>query len=265
MPLSPQALARCTAALGLCLPAPAQTPPPATQPPAVVVHSPRPPALLGRDTVFLDPAHGGDDTGAHLPDGALEKDLTLAFATRLRSQLSALGLSTLLAREDPSTSLGAASQNTPAPQPPTPDGRAGLANHLHPFACLVLHATGAGSGVHVITAALQPPSTPPDPGTPIPWDSAQLDFLPQSERLATSITEALSRAGLPATRGRAVIRPLISLTCPAVLVELAPLARSSPDDPAYQARAAQGIAATLLLFHNTADSTPSSAAAAPTQ
>lgn len=53
--------------------------------------------------VVLDPGHGGKDTGAIGPDGAKEKDLTLAMAKRLRVHLEALGLEVLLTREDDRT------------------------------------------------------------------------------------------------------------------------------------------------------------------
>lgn len=53
--------------------------------------------------VVLDPGHGGKDTGAIGPDGAKEKELTLAMAKRLRAHLEALGLEVLLTREDDRT------------------------------------------------------------------------------------------------------------------------------------------------------------------
>ncbi len=249
-------------------PTPAPTQPqqqPQTQGQPITPRAPRPaPAPPGRLTVFLDPAHGGDDPGARLPDGSVEKDITLDLATRLRAQITSLGLATLLTRD---ADTAPPTPNQPNPALPTPDQRAGLANHAHPFACIILHATGSGTGIHVITANLQPtPSSdlPDSPAAPLPWDSAQLDSLPQSERLATSLTDALTHAGLSATRGRAVIRPLISLTCPAVLLEFAPLSRTTgPRDASYQARAAQAIATTLLLWHNLSDPAPTSTNATP--
>lgn len=53
--------------------------------------------------VVLDPGHGGKDTGAIGPDGAKEKDLTLAMAKKLRSHLEEMGLEVLLTREDDRT------------------------------------------------------------------------------------------------------------------------------------------------------------------
>ena len=57
-------------------------------------------APTGRDrrqTVFVDPGHGGPDPGAVGP-GALEKDLALAVALKLRDQLVAAGYRVVLAR-----------------------------------------------------------------------------------------------------------------------------------------------------------------------
>src|SRR5580692_8666548 len=47
----------------------------------------------------VDPSHGGDERGASLTDQLAEKDVTLAFARRLRQELEARGLATLLLRD----------------------------------------------------------------------------------------------------------------------------------------------------------------------
>ena len=244
---------RHLALLTLLLPAAAQTP---VQPPAPAAPKP----TLNHVVVFLDPAHGGDDPGVRLITSAgeplLEKDLTLALASRLRSQLASFGLTVLATREPEAP--GAA-----APAAPTPDQRAGLANHVHPFACIVLHATGTGSGVHLITSAL-PFSASSDTPALIPWDSAQAGFLPQSDRLAGELSTAIARAGIPVHSSRATLRPLDSLTCPAVLIELAPLPSTSLADSSYQARVAQAVATALLFWRGHAEPDLPSAAADPT-
>ena len=48
----------------------------------------------------------------------------------------------------------------------------------------------------------------------IPWDSAQAGFLSQSDRLATELSTAIARTGIPVHSSRATLRPLDSLTCP---------------------------------------------------
>ncbi|WP_174243133.1 N-acetylmuramoyl-L-alanine amidase, partial [Granulicella sp. L60] len=114
-----------------------------------------------RTTILLDPAHGGPDPGAHLTDQLPEKSFTLAFATRLRAILSISGFAVISTRDaDPTV-------------PFTTDQRADIANHAHPTACLILHATSSGSGVHIITSTLTPPDDPDSPHAAIPWDTAQ--------------------------------------------------------------------------------------------
>src|SRR5271155_5320660 len=64
-------------------------------PPAVVRPAPR-------FAVVIDAAHGGADGGARLSDHLLEKDLVLTLSVRLRSMLSAHGISVVTTRESDS-------------------------------------------------------------------------------------------------------------------------------------------------------------------
>jgi len=51
--------------------------------------------------VVIDPGHGGEDTGAVGPTGALEKDITLSLAHRLSAGITArTGCSVVLTRDD---------------------------------------------------------------------------------------------------------------------------------------------------------------------
>jgi N-acetylmuramoyl-L-alanine amidase len=56
----------------------------ATPPPAAVSDADKP-------TIVLDPGHGGIDTGAKGRNGAIEKEITLAFAKILKARLDATG------------------------------------------------------------------------------------------------------------------------------------------------------------------------------
>lgn len=207
--------------------APATTPPPA--PP-----TPRPPRVL----IFLDPAHGGIDTGARLGGNVLEKDITLAISFRLRSLLSARGFIVITTRE------------ADAGTPPTPDQRAEIANHANSLACLLVHATASGNGIHIFNSSLAPAATRRNAF--LPWDAAQAPFIDRSIRLAAEMHSAFDRARIPVTLGRTYLRPLDNLTCPAVAVEIAPLAAAGGEDamevsnPAYQQRAAEAIAWALM-------------------
>lgn len=190
--------------------------------------------------VLLDPAHGGPDPGAHLPNNVLEKDVTLAFAARLRAALAAANFAVISTRDaDPATAF-------------PPDQRAGIANHAHPSACFILHATDSGTGVHLVTSAL--PAAAEQPRI-IPWDTAQAAFIYQSLALANDLVAALTSAKIPALPTQATLRPLDNLTCPAIAIEIAPL--DGPDsshtlvtDPTYQQHIAQAIASALTTWRD---------------
>jgi N-acetylmuramoyl-L-alanine amidase len=196
-----------------------------------------------RVTILLDPAHGGSDPGAHLAPDALEKDINLAFAQRLRTGLVAQGFNVVLTREPDQ------------PDAPTPDQRAETANHAHPIACLILHSTAAGHGVHLFTSSLIP-LTIVDEIKPIqPWETAQAAAIPQSLRLVNELASAFNSAHLPLLISRASIRPIDSLTCPAVALEIAPLPGSGTSDTptpatdaAYQQTVADAVANALVSW-----------------
>jgi N-acetylmuramoyl-L-alanine amidase len=200
-------------------------------------------AQQSRTIILIDPAHGGPDTGAHLPNNVLEKDITLAFATRLRAALGSSGFTVIATRDtDPAV-------------PFTSDQRAEIVNHAHPSACLTLHATSSGTGVHIVTSALTPPADIDDPHAPIPWDTAQAASTPQSLTLANQIGLALQRAKLPVILSRATLRPLDNFACPAVAIEIAPLSQedSNPkpvSDAAYQQNIAKAIAAAITTWRS---------------
>jgi N-acetylmuramoyl-L-alanine amidase len=228
----------------------APTAPPAAAPltSKAAVQAPSAPAQglipLNRLTVVLDPAHGGVDSGSRIGDSIHEKDVTLAFAFKLRSLLLARGFAVVLTRD----------ADTPA-QPSTNgtaltlDDRAGIANHAHPAACLLLHATGAGTGVHLYSSELEPTGGVPPT---IPWLLAQAAWVPQSRLLSQQIATALRRANIPLVKSTASVRPVDSLTCPALVVELAP----QTDDPDsinyadYQQQVANAIAAPLVFWRD---------------
>jgi N-acetylmuramoyl-L-alanine amidase len=201
---------------------------------AAVAQQPTP-----RTLILIDPAHGGPDPGAKLTDTLSEKSFTMAFGARLRAILTTSGFSVISTHEsDPTVTF-------------TTDQRAEIANHAHPTACLVLHATDSGNGVHIISSELPPPddSYDPDAHHPIPWNTAQAASIPQSLALANQIGVALNHVKLPVLVTRASIRPLDNLTCPAIAIEIAPLTHDDDTTPVtdanYQQQIAQAIAAGL--------------------
>jgi N-acetylmuramoyl-L-alanine amidase len=198
------------------------------------------PGPFNRTVVVLDPAHGGGDTGARINDQIVEKDIDLALAFRLRSLLSARGFNVIMTRD----SDGAAA--TPAP-PLSLDDRAGIANRARPVACLLLHATASGAGVHLYTSELDPT---PGEAVPAAWLTAQAAWVAQSQRLASQMGAAIGRAKIPLVVSRASVRPVDSLTCPALVIELAPNGSdaSTLNDTAYQQRVAEALADALVLW-----------------
>ena len=182
----------------------------------------------------VDASHGGDERGAALSDQMAEKDVTLAFARRLRLELESRGLTTLLVR-DGDFSL-------------TLDQRANLTNSTHPAIYLCIHATSQGSGVHLYTAMVPPVGQGRGPF--LDWDTAQSAFLASSQAAEANLSAEFARRQVAVRALAAPLRPLNNVIVPAVAVEVAP----SPDgissllEPAYQqlvaSTMATGIAAT---------------------
>ncbi len=222
--------------------------------------SPSPPAVpspivVNRNVVVLDAAHGGVDSGSQISDTTVEKDVTLALAFRLRSLLTARGFSVVMTREGDAPTVPNAAGSAL-----TLDDRAGIANHVHAAACLVLHATPSGNGVHLYRSELA--ASEGDPFV-APWLTAQAAWVPQSRLLEKQMATAFSRSGLALVASNASVRPIDSLTCPALVVELAPLGddADSINDTDYQQRVALTIAGALLFWQNEVQAPPRLAAA----
>ncbi len=123
--------------------------------------------------------------------------------------------------------------------------RAETANHVGAAACITLHATTSGSGIHLFTASLTPiPMT-----RFLPWETAQGAYAEQSLRLSSEFDSAMTHAEIPVTLGRTALQPLDSFTCPAVVVEISPLSATAHvtalSDPAYQDRIVAALAAAI--------------------
>jgi N-acetylmuramoyl-L-alanine amidase len=258
---SPFRLCRCrSTALTLCLVvlcggfANAQSQPPPVPTPPLAPGKPDLPPLPAPPTnqptvqpaflVVVDAAHGGPNTGARIAPNSLEKDITLVLSIRLRAALAARGISVVTTRESDTD--------------PPPSQRAGIANHALASACLIIHATATGTGVHLFTSSLAPvvasasvPATTSAPGL-VPWQTAQAAWVTRSLRLSSEINSALGQAGIPATLGVASVEPLDNLSCPAVAIELAPLAASTAtpalpiSNNQYRQRIVDALAAAIL-------------------
>jgi N-acetylmuramoyl-L-alanine amidase len=218
------------------------TPPPVLNAPHAT-QSPQP-VFVNRMTVVIDAAHGGIDSGSRIGESILEKDVTLTLAFKLRSLLTARGFNVIMTRD-----ADAPSEPGVNGGPPTLDDRAGIANHAHAVACLVLHATGTGTGVHLYGSELDPSA---GELTIEPWLTAQAPWVTQSRALEHQLASTLTRATIPLIAGTASVRPVDSLACPALVVELAPQNddASSINAADYQQSVAQALAAALVFWPN---------------
>jgi N-acetylmuramoyl-L-alanine amidase len=191
-----------------------------------------------RYVVVLNAAHGGDDAGGRLPDAdgqtQLEKAYTLALSVRLRSLLAARGITVVTTRE---SDVAVDS-----------DRRAEIANRANAQACLTLHASQSGTGIHIYASSL----TPAEPSAMLPWKTAQAAWVTRSLALAGVINSALSHAGLNVGLGRTDLPTIDCMACPALAIEIG---RESSQDSAqgggfdnsdYQTRIAQALAAALV-------------------
>jgi N-acetylmuramoyl-L-alanine amidase len=247
------ALILCAASLpfagALSQQSPVPAPPPASGKPELPTLPPPPANRLIVQPAFsvvIDAAHGGANTGARIDSNSLEKNVALAISIRLRSALAARGIAVAMTRDS----------DTDLP----PAQRAGIANHALASACLIIHATASGSGVHLFTSSLTPVATSASTQTSspasllVPWQKAQAAWVSRSLRLTSEIDSALGKVGIPTTLGVASIQPLDNLACPAVAVEIAPLAASaanpalSVSDGNYQQRLLDALTAAILQW-----------------
>ena len=206
-------------------------------------------AAQQRGTIYLDAAHGATDNGARINTHLAEKDITLAVTQRLKNTLTQNGF-TIITSRDSDVAIA-------------PDQRSETASRTHAIACITIHATGTGKGVHIFTSSLNE-DTNPDHKNLILWDTAQLRYLDQSQLLASQLAASFGRARIPSSNTRSAVRPLGSFSCPAVALELAPGPNDEQvTDGAYQQRVVDAITAPLLFWHGKSD-LPAKAASAAT-
>jgi N-acetylmuramoyl-L-alanine amidase len=185
--------------------APPQAAPPPAVPQAqttVPVPAPAPPVPV----ILIDPAHGGTEYGAVLGPDNLEKDVTLAFARRLRQDLASRGVQVRLLRDSDALL--------------STDQRAVVANTSRPSLYLCIHATSQGSGVRIYSAMLS--NTNGDRGPFIAWQAAQASAISRSRSLQQQLTAAIQKTRFPVHSLTAPVQPLNNIVAPAIAIELAP-------------------------------------------
>lgn len=217
-------------------PSVATVPAPQLQVPAQIM-TPQPKAPAGpRFLVLIDPAHGGNDSGASITPSLVEKDVVLALARRVQRDLQGQHIAAgMLRNSDIAIPL---------------DQRATSVNAARPALYISLHAANTGRGVHVFTAMLPP--TNQTPANFLPWDTAQAAYLELSGVAAGSVAAELESRKLPNTTLVAPLRPMNNIAAPAIAIEIAP-----PDDTVdninsadYQEQVAQSIAAGIAAVRS---------------
>jgi N-acetylmuramoyl-L-alanine amidase len=191
-------------------------------------------AVPRRYFAIVDASHGGNDRGEALSNTLAEKDVTVAFARRLRQELENRGIPTLILRDsDASLSL---------------DERAFFTNTTHAAVYVALHAASNGHGVRVYTALL-PYSNEDDRGPFRSWATAQQSSVLLSQAAAASVATELKKQQVAVRTLTASLRPLNNIVTAAIAVEVAPPAAdlSQLTSPDYQqlvtSAVANGIAA----------------------
>jgi N-acetylmuramoyl-L-alanine amidase len=168
-----------------------------------------PASIPRRYFAIVDASHGGNDRGEALSTTLAEKDVTVAFARRLRQELENRGIPTLVLRDsDANLSL---------------DERAFFANSTHAAVYVALHAASNGHGVRLYTALL-PYGGEDDSGPFRAWTTAQKSFTPLSQAAVTSVAGELRKRQVTVRMLTAPLRPLNNIVTAAIAVEVAPAA-----------------------------------------
>jgi N-acetylmuramoyl-L-alanine amidase len=253
-----------------------ETAPPTTTP----APPPADPPLLdlapsgGLRTIVIDAGHGGDEQGAKGPGGALEKDITLSVARRLKAALEArLGLRVILTRDrDEAVGL---------------DERAAVANNNKADAFISLHVNASvrpsAAGAEVFYLSLEDygdeaQRVAQGEGEALPifsggsrdievilWEMAQARYIEQSAVLARSI-EAGLRARVPMSPRaiqQAPFRVLVGANMPAVLVEMGFISNPEQErqlgSDAFQNSLVQALVDSLVVFRDSRPGRPAPA------
>jgi N-acetylmuramoyl-L-alanine amidase len=197
----------------------------------------RPGAADNIRTVVIDPGHGGMETGAKGPDGALEKDVTLGVALKLKAMIEKdMAFRVVLTRD----------KDIDVPV----ETRSAIANNQKADVFISIHANSSrqkaaeGTETFFLSTGATPDEetrrlaylennasriddhvdkTSEDEIKLILWDMAQTAYIRQSSQLADMIQAELSSVLGTRNRGvkQAPFKVLTGVACPAVLIETA--------------------------------------------
>ena len=202
--------------------------------------------------MVIDPGHGGNDGGVKGAKGALEKQITLEVARRLKTIVETrLGVRVILTRDDDKAV--------------TPDERDSVANNSKADLFISLHVNGApapavkGAEVYYLRldrageearrkAAATELVLPAVGGgnrsiDVIPWDLAQASHLDDSSRFASMLEEELEKHAPmgPRPLQQAPMRVLSGVNMPAALVEIAYLTNADQEQGLQTAEFQGGV------------------------
>jgi N-acetylmuramoyl-L-alanine amidase len=219
----------------------------------------------GLRTIVIDAGHGGEEQGAHGPQGTLEKDVTLSVARRLKAAIEArLAARVILTRE--------------ADQTVGLDERAAVANNNKADLFISLHANasvrGSASGAEVFYLSLadygaQAQRVAQGESEALPvfgggtrdievilWEMAQARHIEQSAALASMIESSL-RARVPMSPRaiqQAPFRVLVGANMPAVLVEMGFITNPEQErqlaSEAFQSNIVQALIDSITRFRD---------------
>ncbi len=229
-------------------------------------------ALAAREpafTVVVDPGHGGEQEGALAPDGAREKDVSLAISRRIAARLKKMGAKVVLTRTG---DIGVPLANRAAiatairadlflsvhlNSMPTAEQRRhsqGVETYFLSADATDTHASAVAARENADRLAGEPEADPNDPVAGILDDLQDAASLQGSSRLAYAIHEKLV-AGLPAEdRGvkQAPFYVLAGARMPAVLLEVGFISHREEArklrSREYQERIAEAVAAGIRAF-----------------
>lgn len=220
-----------------------------------------------RRTIVIDPGHGGMETGARGNFGALEKDITLAIALKLKEEIEKnLNYRVVMTRETDVV--------VPLAQ------RAAIANNNKADLFISIHANGSrrpnahGSETFFLSLNAtdeearrlayfennengfndQVKGKEADDLKMILWDMAQSAYLKQSSQLAEIVQVELNELLNTANRGikQAPFKVLTGVACPAILVEVAfitnPEEEKKLQSEDFQVKVAEAIYRGLAKF-----------------
>lgn len=183
-------------------------------------------------TVAIDPAHGGNDPGVKFSDKLLEKNVSLAIAEKLRSELNNRGITTIMLRN--------------GDDDVNPDDRAETANAARVSYYIGIHAGQMGSGVRVYT----PLPNAPNAGRSLfkPWDQVQAEQTGNSVQFAAGLASQFAEKKIAVRQLSGNVAPLAHVSAAAVSIEVAPADRndeSTLESSAYIQKLAQAIASAV--------------------